>query len=38
MLLPVQTHSAVKLSVRELYGYSGFKEWVDICKDPDNIV
>ena len=29
-------HSAVMLSIKELEDCSGFKDWVDICKDWDN--
>ena len=29
-------HSAIMLSIKELEDCSGFKDWVDICKDPDN--
>ena len=31
-------HSAVMLSIKELEDCSGFKDWVDVCKDWDDMV
>lgn len=28
-------NSAIKLSIEELEKYSGYTEWVDVCKDPE---